>query len=169
MVRISARSIALALTLSLGLAVALPSLSIAGPEELWGTYKLISTTAKILETGEEESYGNETGYITYGRDGRMMVLLVRGDRPKPESLEKMTDQQRIDLFKTTTAYAGPYKFDGKTVEHHIDVSWNQLWVGTVLKRDVKRDGKRVMLTTPPSPRSKDGKMSVRTLTFEKVE
>jgi Lipocalin-like domain len=144
MVRKFACCAALELTLCLGLALSIPTRSLAGPEELWGTYKLISTTAKILETREEQSYGNETGYIH-------------------------RDQQRIDLFKTTTAYAGPYKFDGKTVEHHIDVSWNQLWVGTVLKREVKRDGKRVMLTTPPSPRSKDGKMSVRTLTFEKVE
>jgi len=80
-----------------------------------GTYRLISTTAKMLETGLEEKYTDESGYITYGRDGRMFVLLVRGKRPKPESLEKMTDQQRADLFRTVTAYSGRYAFDGKTV------------------------------------------------------
>ena len=154
---------------SLTLLVPLSAQSLAGPEELWGTYRLVGTTAKLLETGEEESYGPESGHIIYGRDGRMMVLLVRGDRPKPESLEKMTDQQRADLFKTVTAYSGLYKFDGKTVEHHIDVAWNQVWEGTVQRRDVKRVGNRIMLTTPPSARSKDGKMSVRILTFEKVE
>src|SRR5260370_26510510 len=49
----------------------------AADQELYGTYRLISTTAKSLETGQEEKYTDESGYITYGRDGRMFVLLVR--------------------------------------------------------------------------------------------
>src|SRR5437879_12074529 len=67
--------------------------------QLEGSYRLISTTARILETGQEEKYTDESGYITYGRDGRMFVLLVRGERPKPESLEHMTDQQRADMVR----------------------------------------------------------------------
>jgi len=160
----------LTLMVTLGIASLLllgPSAS-SGEEELYGTYKLIGTTAKILDTGEQETYGPESGYITYGRDGRMFVILVRGDRPKPESLEKLTDRERGDLFRTLTAYSGTYKFDGKTVEYHIDVSWNEIWTGTVQRRNVTREGNRLMLTTEPSPRSKDGKMSVRTLTFEKM-
>jgi len=137
--------------------------------QLEGTYRLISTTARILETGQEEKYGDETGYITYGKDGRMFVLLVRGKRPKPESLEKMTDQERVELFRTVTAYSGRYTFDGKTVEHHIDISWNEVFTGTTLRREVRRDGDKIVLTTPASPRGKDGKMSVRTLVFEKVK
>ena len=152
--------------------VALASLTLpvlAAEADLVGTYRLIGTTAKILETGAEESYSNESGYITYDPGGRMIVLLVRGERPKPESLEKMTDQQRADLFRTVTAYSGTYSFDGKTVEHHIDTSWNQIWTGTTQKRDVKKEGNKLMLTTHPSPRSKDGKLSVRILTFERVK
>jgi len=149
--------------------MALLSMSTYAADELYGTYRLIGTTARILETGEEEKYTDETGYITYGRDGRMFVLLVRGKRPKPESLDKITDQQRAELFRTTTAYSGPFTFDGKTVEHHIDISWNEVFTGMVLRREVRRDGDRITLTTPPSPRGKDGKMSVRTLTFEKVK
>jgi len=141
----------------------------AADQELYGTYRLISTTAKTLETGQEEKYTDESGYITYGRDGRMFVLLVRGKRPKPESLEKMTDQQRVDLFRTVTAYSGTYTFDGKTVEHHVDISWNEVFTGMTLRREVGFDGDRVILTTPPSPRSSDGKMGVRTLIFEKVK
>ena len=136
--------------------------------DIAGTYRLISTTAKF-DTGEEEKYNDETGYIIYGRDGRMMVLLVRGKRPRPESVEKMTDEQRVQLFKTVTAYSGKYTFDGKTVTHHVDVSWNEVFNGMNLERHVTRAGNRVMLTTAPSRRSSDGKMGVRTLTFEKVD
>jgi hypothetical protein len=141
----------------------------AAHAELAGTYRLVSTTARILETGQEEKYTDETGYISYGKDGRMFVLLVRGKRPRPESLENMTDQQRADLFRTVTAYSGRYTFDGKTVKHHIDISWNEVFTGTTLRRDIERDGDKIMLTTPASRRSKDGKMSVRTLVFEKVK
>ena len=149
--------------------VGVPLCAHAADTGLVGTYRLISTTAKSLETGQEEAYTNETGFITYDPGGRMIVLIVRGERPKPESLEKMTDQQRADLFRTVTAYSGTYSFDGKTVEHHIDTSWNQIWTGTTQKRDVRREGDRLVLTTHPSPRSKDGKMGVRILTFEKVK
>ena len=155
--------------LALPVVVLLPFSTYAADGELYGTYRLIGTTAKILETGQVEKYTDETGYITYGKDGRMFALLVRGKRPKPESLEKTTDQQRADLFRTVTAYSGRYTFDGKTVEHHIDISWNEVFTGTTLRREVKRDGDKIMLTTPPSPRSKDGKMSVRTLIWEKVK
>jgi hypothetical protein len=140
----------------------------ADEKQLYGTYRLIGTTARIIDTGEQETYGPESGYITYGRDGRMFVILVRGDRPRPGSLETLTDPERADLFRTMTAYSGTYSFDGTTVEHHIDISWNEIWTGTVQRRRVTWEGNRLILTTPPSPRSKDGKMSVRTLTFERV-
>jgi hypothetical protein len=136
---------------------------------LWGTYRLIGTRARMLDTGEEEIYDNESGYITYDRTGRMMVLLVRGARPTPAGLDSITDRQCVELFRTVVAYSGPYTFDGRFVEHHIDVCHNQLWVGAVMRREIEREGRTVTLTTPPSPRGKDGRMSVRTLTFEQVE
>ena len=68
----------------------------------------------------------------------MMVIIVRGDRQKAESIEKMTDQQRAELHRLMTAYGGTYKFDGKTMEHHIDISWNELWTGTTQFRDERK-------------------------------
>jgi hypothetical protein len=84
----------------------LPLAAVADDIKLVGTYKLISSTRTILDTGQVQTYANEQGFITYGDDGRMLVLLIRGDRPKSESLEKMTDQQRADLFRTLNAYGG---------------------------------------------------------------
>jgi len=79
----------------------------------------------------------------------MIVLVVRNPRPKPESIEKTTDQERADLFRTMTAYAGTYRFDGEKIEHHIDLSWNEVWTGTTQVRSVKREGERLVYTTPP--------------------
>jgi len=50
----------------------------AAEDDLSGTYKLISSTRKILETGEvKNSYGEHpSGYIMYGKDGRFLVLIT---------------------------------------------------------------------------------------------
>jgi hypothetical protein len=70
---------------------------------------------------------------------------------------------------TITAYAGTYKFDGTTIEHNIEISMNEVWSGTKQLRIVRRDGDRLIYSTPPFPFHTDGKMSVNTLVWEKVK
>jgi hypothetical protein len=53
--------------------------------DLVGTWRLIGTTSRDLETGEVEVYGGHSGTIMYGVDGRMSAVLVRGVRRRPES------------------------------------------------------------------------------------
>ena len=149
----------------------LAQLAAAAGLDVVGTYRLVSSQRVIVATGEtEDSYGsNPNGFITYGSDGRMMVLIVRTDRIKPESLERMSDQQRADLFRSMLAYAGRYEIHGDTIEHHIDASWNELWTGTTVVRDVKKEGDRLIYTTKPAPFSRDGKVSVTKLVWEKLK
>jgi hypothetical protein len=138
-------------------------------DDISGSYKLIVDQRKIVATGEVVSTPNPQGYITYGKDGRLMVLIVRQPRPKPESSDKITDQERIDLYKTMSAYGGTYKFDGKTVEHRVDIAWNEVWSGTTQVRTVTREGDRLTLTTPTYTSQMDGKVSVNILVWEKVK
>jgi hypothetical protein len=159
-------------TFMLTFAIAALAFSPATAEEnLTGTYKLVSSKRKIVEAGEVlDTWGKyPKGFITYGKDGRMLVLIVTDDRPRPENVEKMTDQQRAQLFRTLTAYGGTYEFDGKTVQHHIDISWNEVWTGTTVVRDLKREGDKLVYSLPAAPFSSDGRMSVVTLIWEKVQ
>ena len=107
--------------------------------------------------------------IYHDGNGRVLVLIVDANRPKAESLEKMTDEQRAQLFRTMNAYGGTYKFEGKTIEHHIDISANEVWTGTTQIRDIKKEGGKLVYTTRPAPFPSDGKMSVVTLVWEKVK
>lgn len=143
----------------------------AQEDEVYGTWRLVSLVSKVIATGEtEELLGKAPhGFLHYDRDGRMMVLMVKDERPKPAYLERMTDQERANLFRTMVAYAGTFTFDGKTVTHHIDVSWNELWTGTNQQRNVKLDGRKLIISTNPQPNPVNGKMSVDVLTWEKVE
>ena len=120
--------------------------------ELCGTYRLISSSRRIVETGQEvDAFGkNAKGLIMYGEDGHFLALVTNDGRPKPESIGTMSDQQRADL-------------------HHIDLSWNEVWTGTTVIRDVKIEGDRAIYTSRPAPYGGDGKMSVVTLVWEKVK
>jgi hypothetical protein len=138
--------------------------------ELTGTYLLVSSTRTIVETGQTiDSFGKDpVGYIMYGSDGRMMVLMVRSDRPKP-TFKTLTDSARAELFESMAAYSGTFDFDGKKVVHHIDASWNGILTGTDVVRSVEKKGRRLIYTTNQSPSPTDGKISTSMLIWEKVD
>src|SRR5882757_47603 len=153
------------------MALVLSSVSeIAVAETLEGTYRLISATRTIVATGEvEDSFGkNPIGYITYGKDHRMMVLIARSDRPKV-TFANITDAQRIALFDSMAAYGGSYDFDGSTITHHIDISWNGILTGTNAVRSVRREGNRLIYTTGALPTPTDGKISTGELVWERCD
>ena len=153
----------------LALAMALISHSTpAAAYELAGTYQLMSSSTKHLDTGEDVPDESAKGSIMYGADGRMLVLITYGDRPKAESAAKLTDHQRVQLFRTMLSYGGTYEFDGKTVTHHVDICSDEIRCGTTFVRDVTVDGDRVTYTTRPQPGPIDGKMIVITLVWQKL-
>lgn len=138
-------------------------------ERLIGTWRLVTVETVDLATGERsESWGaNPLGYINYAPDGRMMVMNMRKDRSKPAGAVP-TSAEAADLFKSMLAYAGTYSLDGDEVTHHIEISWNEAWSGTHQVRIARFDGNRVHLSTKPSPDLANGRMSVRTMTWEKL-
>jgi hypothetical protein len=140
----------------------------AAAYELAGSYQLMSSSTKHLDTGEDVPDEAAKGSIMYGADGRMLVLITYGDRPKAESASKLTDDQRVALFRTMLAYGGTYEFDGKTMTHHVDICSDEIRCGTTFVRDVTVDGDRLIYTTRPQPGPIDGKMIVITLVWRKL-
>ena len=135
-----------------------------------GTWRLISSTRTNAATGVTvNTFGpNPRGFITYTRDGRLSVLIAASERPAPANVQAMSDADRSKLYATMMAYTGTYKFDGKTIEHDIDIAWNEVWGGTKQIRDVKKDGERLIYTTRPAPSPSDGAMGFGTVIWEKV-
>jgi hypothetical protein len=136
--------------------------------ELAGSYQLVSSSTRHLDTGEAVPDENAKGFIMYGADGRMLVLITNGDRPRAESSAKLTDEQRAGLFRTMLAYGGSYEFDGKTMKHHVDICADEVRCGTTLVRDVTVEGDRLIYTTTPQPSPFDGSMIVVTLVWQKL-
>jgi hypothetical protein len=159
--------------IGIGSLVVLMSISVwaAGEEDLYGTWRLVSYYQEIPATGEKiDIFGKAPiGFLGYSRDGRMSAILAKEGRPKPADLTKVTDAERVELFKTVIAYAGTFKFDGKTVTHYLDISWNETWTGTAQVRNVRLEGGKLYISTNPIPRPEDGKIVIGVLTWEKVK
>jgi len=140
-------------------------------EQLIGTWKLVSYV------GEDVASGNKTdvmgphpsGYIEYGRDGRMIVIIVGTDRKKPAG-SVATPAEAQALLTSLLAYAGTYTLDtaAHTVTHHIEVSWDETRTGESHVRSYRFEGDRLTLTTQPSRDPATGRPSVRTVVWERV-
>ena len=142
----------------------------AANEQLAGTWRLVRFTRTNVATGEaQDTFGKApSGFIQFGSDGRMMMLVVKEQRAAPPEPEKMTEQQRADLFKTMIAYAGTYAFDGKALTCHLDVTWNQAWTGTDIVRHVTLEGNKLILTADAHKSYVDGNVISAVMVFEKV-
>jgi len=140
-------------------------------EELYGTWRLLSFTQRVVATGEKSDvFGRAShGFLSYGRDGRMSAILAKDGRPKPTDMAKLTTEERTELFNTVIAYAGTFAFDGKTVTHHVDISWNENWTGTDQVRNIRFEGRKLYITTNPQPSGIDGQVVVAELIWEKVK
>jgi hypothetical protein len=141
-------------------------------QAILGTWKLVSYVREELPPGAKSDVmgAHPSGYINYGRDGRMIVMIVGSDRKKPAGAVATPDEAEA-LIKSMLAYAGTYTIDSetKTVTHHIDISWDQPRTGTDHVRSYKLEGNHFTLTTEPSTDPATGKKTVRTLIWERLK
>ena len=135
-----------------------------------GTWALKSYTVKDLESGQEKNdFGlHPSGYLSYGPDCRMYVILLKENRKAPAELTP-TDQEKIELYSGLIAYAGSYTVDGDKFIHHIDASWNQAWTGTTVVRQFKIEGNSLQVRTMPAKNPLTGRQSTAVLVYTKVE
>ena len=137
-----------------------------------GTWKLVSYVREDLPSGAKSDVlgAHPSGYINYGSDGRMMVLIVGTDRKKPAGAVATPDEAEA-LIRSMLAYAGTYTIDSKakTVTHHVEISWDQSRAGTDHVRTYNLEGNQLTLTTEPSTDPASGKKTVRTMVWEKAK
>jgi hypothetical protein len=140
------------------------------PSELLGTWKLVSIVRKEVPSGASTDLlgPDPVGFINLGADGRMIVCIARSDRPRPSG-GKISAKEAEELFRGLISYAGAVSVKGNEITFHVEVSWNELWTGTDQKRLFKLENGRAVLSTPVSPDPVDGKLSVRSMTWERLK
>ncbi len=134
---------------------------------LTGTWKLVSASSKALN-GEynEAPYGPEpAGLLTYTGDGRVASVIAYGGR-RPLPVTGGTTEDQAEAFKTCLAYAGSYTLNAGTIIHHVEVSSIQNYVNRDLTREIKFEGDRIVLITPPT--SVNGKIQCVELVWQRL-
>ena len=135
---------------------------------LVGTWKLVSALS-TTSAGEpsEVPYGpSPVGFLTYTGDGRVSALISYGER-KPLPFGGGTQEEQAVAFKTFLAYAGRYSVSGEKVTHYIEVSSIQNYVNKELVRNLKFQGDRIILTTPPT--MVNGKIQTVELIWQRLQ
>jgi hypothetical protein len=147
-----------------------PTIAVAGENPVLGTWKLKSWVRDVAATGEKINQMGErpNGYLSYSADGRMYAIITADKRIKPLDVNP-TDEQRVKLHQTMTAYAGTYTVQADKVIHHVDISWNEAWTGTDQVRFIKLDGNVLTITTAPNKSPMDGREGRSVLVWEKVK
>jgi hypothetical protein len=147
-----------------------PTIAVAGENPVLGTWKLKSWVRDVAATGEKINQMGErpNGYLSYSADGRMYAIITADKRIKPLDVNP-TDEQRVKLHQTMTAYAGTYTLQADKVIHHVDISWNEAWTGTDQVRFFKLDGNILTITTAPNKSPMDGREGQTVLVWEKVK
>ena len=79
------------------------------------------------------------GFINYGTDGRMIVIVVGGPRTETRRRQRRSPDEKQALYDSLNAYAGTYSLNGNELTHHVDTSWNEIWTGHDQKRFLKFD------------------------------
>ena len=67
------------------------------------------------------------------------------------------------------AYGGTYTYNGKTITHHIDISWNGSWTDTDQVRDVKFEDDKIIMATQPGPALTGSQAGISVLTWERIK
>jgi Lipocalin-like domain len=141
-------------------------------QKLLGTWKLVSYVGEEIPSGRRADVmgPRPSGYINYGPDGRMIVLIVGSDRKKPVG-PIATQEEAQELIRSMLAYAGTYAVDSsaKTVTHHVEISWDQSRTGSSQVRTYKLDDDQLTLITQPSNDPATGEKTVRTLVWERMK
>lgn len=76
-----------------------------------------------------------------------------------------TESEKTALFDSMFAYAGTYVVKPDRVTHNLDVSWNELWTGTLQTRCISFENDHLIHTTPETVDPMDGKLCTYKVTL----
>ncbi len=123
--------------------------------QIVGTWKLVSvdyedptTKARVPVYGEHPK-----GIQIATPQGRWLALMTADGRAVPQS-----DADRAQALKTMIAYTGRYRIENGQVITKVEAAWNEAWVGGEQVRNIRFDGDRLYIESPPMPHPNiDGK------------
>jgi hypothetical protein len=117
-------------------------------KEIVGTWDLVSVVYEDQATKERTPvYGEHPHGVQIATPGgRWLALMTGENRPIPK-----TDEERAQALKTMIAYTGRYRVEGGKVITKVEAAWNEAWVGGEQAREIRIEGDRLYIQSPPMP------------------
>jgi hypothetical protein len=117
-------------------------------QKIVGTWKLVSVVYEDQATKERTPvYGEHPHGIQIATpQGRWLALMTGENRAIPK-----TDEDRAQALKTMIAYTGRYRVEDGKVITKVEAAWNEAWVGGEQVREIKLEGDKLYIESPPMP------------------
>ena len=142
-------------------------------EALLGTWQIVSVET-VRPSGEsliEWMGARPSGWIIYNTSGHMSVQLMRDPRPQftVPGYRNAPEREKAAALDGYYAYFGTYEMniEAGTITHHVIGSLRPNEVGSKLTRQVRLEGGRLTLTTPPF--NQEGEQRFNRLVWERVK
>ena len=134
-----------------------------------GTWRLVSVEGHAPSGEVTYPYGRDaSGFIMYAPDGYMSVVICTGGRKRFGTADVLAGS-RDELAHAASSYlsyVGRYEVHSDRVHHLVEASLFPDWVGTIQERRYEFEGRRLTLSTDPTPLG--GKQLSSVLTWERV-
>ncbi len=125
-----------------------------------GTWKLVSVNYEDQVSKERTPVHGEhpRGIQIATPEGRWLALMTAEGRTIPK-----TDADRAAALKSMIAYTGRYRVANGQVVTKVEASWNEGWVGGEQVRNIRFDGDRLYIESPPMPHPNINDKTVRVI------
>jgi len=129
-------------------------------QKIVGTWKLVSVVYEDQATKERTPvYGEHPRGIQIATpQGRWIALMTAETRPVPK-----TDEERAQTLKSMIAYTGRYRVEDGKVITKVEAAWNEAWVGGEQVREIRIEGDRLYIQSPPMPHPNINNKMVRVI------
>jgi len=128
--------------------------------QIVGTWTLVSVNYQDQATHERTSvYGaHPKGIQIATPHGRWLALMTGEGRTVPK-----TDADRAAALTSMIAYTGRYRVESGKVITKVEAAWNEGWVGGEQVRNIRFDGDRLYIESPPMPHPNIADKTVRVI------
>jgi hypothetical protein len=129
-------------------------------QQIVGTWALVSVVYEDVSSRERTPvYGEHPRGIQIATPGgRWLALMTAEGRSIPK-----TDADRAQALKSMIAYTGRYRVENGQVITKVEAAWNEAWVGGEQVRNIRFEGDRLYIESPPMPHPNINDKTVRVI------
>jgi hypothetical protein len=159
------------LMIAAGVSMAITQAAALSPQEIFGTWKLLTSVRQELNTGKvvDNLGAHPNGILVITSEGRFIIVETAEGRKPAQSIEEFADLQKSEIAYsgTITLLPDPQNPEALKMINHVDIAWNEEWLGTDQFRTITIENDHLIIKTAPIKNPISGQIAIATLVFER--